>query len=394
MKQRKTIVLPCAYFCAWNGGVQLIKMCLNSLIYYDKKREFNYVLLIPDNNFLSVLKRFNYILKSFFFNILSGKIVIQEWPYHKGAKELRNFFSNKKSVKILGVDYRHEKYFINNIDVNFLSMSMSTAGKKIGYIFDFQHKYLKKFFSKNQRTDRDKFFKKIIKNNKLVIVNSHETKKDIYKYFKKIITKIVVLPFLPFLSFELRNLGTKIIKDDYFIICNQYWSHKNFETAIKAFRKFKYSKFKLIITGQLTNKNKQYYFSIKKLVEKNGLQNKVILFTNLEKNAQLSLIYNSKALIQPSLFEGGPGGFSVYEAISFNKPILVSDIKVNKEINYNKVFYFKANSYIDLSNKIEKIYKKKFKKISRNNLIEYSNKNKYLFGKFLFRLINNNYKKL
>ena len=66
------------------------------------------------------------------------------------------------------------------------------------------------------------------------------------------------------------------------------------------------------------------------------LQNKVILFTNLEKNAQLSLIYNSKALIQPSLFEGGPGGFSVYEAISFNKPILVSDIKVNKEIKISK----------------------------------------------------------
>ena len=144
----------------------------------------------------------------------------------------------------------------------------------------------------------------------------------------------------------------------------------------------------------MTNKNKQYYFSIKKLIERNGLQNKVILFSNLEKNAQLNLIYNSKALIQPSLFEGGPGGFSVYEAISFNKPILVSDIKVNKEINYNKVFYFKANSYIDLSKKIEKIYKKKFKKISRNNLIEYSNKNKYLFGKFLFRLINNNYQKI
>ena len=394
MKQRKTIVLPCAYFCAWNGGVKLIKMCLDSLIYYDKKREFNYVLLIPDNNFLSALKRFNYILKSFFFNIFSGKIAIQEWPYYKGAQELRNFFSNEKCVKILGVDYRHEKYFINNNDISFLSMSLSPKGKKIGYIFDFQHKYLKKFFSKSQRIDRDKFFKKIIKTNKLVIVNSHETKKDIFKYFKKTITKVVVLPFLPFLNFELKNLGKKIIKDDYFIICNQYWSHKNFETAIKAFKKFKYSRFKLIITGQLTNKNKQYYFSIKKLIERNGLQNKVILFSNLEKNAQLNLIYNSKALIQPSLFEGGPGGFSVYEAISFNKPILVSDIKVNKEINYNKVFYFKANSYIDLSKKIERIYKEKFKKISRNNLIKYSNKNKYLFGKFLFRLINNNYQKI
>jgi len=391
---KKRIIFPTAYFCSWNGGTKLIKMCIDSILYFDRKKSFEYIILVPDKNYISIVKRIYFIIKNFIKALFKFKINYIEWPYHNGAKEIRRSFSNRKNVKILGVDYRDEEKYTNNYDVNFLSIHLSSKGKKIGYIFDFQHKYLKKFFSKNQRIERDKFFKKIIKNNKLVVVNSHEAKKDIFKYFEKTTTKVVVLPFLPFLNFELKNLGTRIIKDDYFIICNQYWNHKNFETAINAFKKFKYSNFKLIITGQLTNKNKEYFLSLKKLVKKNDLQFKVILFSNLEKDAQLNLIYYSKALIQPSLFEGGPGGFSVYEAISFNKPILVSDIKVNKEINYNKVFYFKSNSYIDLSKKIEKIYKKKFKKISKNNLIKYSNKNKYLFGKFLYRLINDNYQKI
>ena len=45
-------------------------------------------------------------------------------------------------------------------------------------------------------------------------------------------------------------------------------------------------------------------------------------------------------MIQPSLYEGGPGGFSSYEAICFKK-ILLADIKINKEIKYENAFFQK-----------------------------------------------------
>ena len=38
MTQKHTIVFPGAYFCAWNGGVKLLKICLDSLLTYDKKK--------------------------------------------------------------------------------------------------------------------------------------------------------------------------------------------------------------------------------------------------------------------------------------------------------------------------------------------------------------------
>ena len=353
MLNKKKIIFPAAYFCSWNGGTKLIKMCLDSILYFDKKKNFEYVLLLPDKNILSNMKRISFVSKNIVKNILTLNFKYAEWPYHSNAKELRNFFSKRKNLKILGVDYRNEKKYLNDKkNINFLSMDLNSNKKKIGYIFDFQHKYLNNFFSNKQINDRDNFFKKIIENNNQIIVNSNQTKKDIFKFYNKIHAKVEVLPFLPFIDFDIKGIAKRIFKENYFVICNQFWSHKNFETAIISFKHLSKFNFKLVITGQLNSKNKKYYNEILNLIKKNQLQKNIILLNNLEKKVQLNLIKYCIALIQPSLFEGGPGGFSVYEAISLNKPVIVSNIKVNREINYNKVFYFKTGDHNDLKKKI------------------------------------------
>ena len=115
-------------------------------------------------------------------------------------------------------------------------MDINSNNQKIGYIFDFQHKYLNNLFSNNQIAYRDNFFKKIIENNNQIIVNSKQTKKDIFKFYNKVHTKVEVLPFLPFMDFDVGSIDKRIFKEDYFFICNQYWRHKNFETAIQALK--------------------------------------------------------------------------------------------------------------------------------------------------------------
>ena len=47
MKIKKNIIIPSAYFCSWNGGVKLVKTVTDSLIDYDKKNHFHYILLVP-----------------------------------------------------------------------------------------------------------------------------------------------------------------------------------------------------------------------------------------------------------------------------------------------------------------------------------------------------------
>ena len=50
---KKKIIFPAAYFCSWNGGTKLIKMCIESILYYDKQRKFDYIILVPDKNIIS-----------------------------------------------------------------------------------------------------------------------------------------------------------------------------------------------------------------------------------------------------------------------------------------------------------------------------------------------------
>jgi glycosyltransferase involved in cell wall biosynthesis len=57
-----------------------------------------------------------------------------------------------------------------------------------------------------------------------------------------------------------------------------------------------------------------------------------LLLGLLPKAEQLALLRGSLGLIQPTRFEGGPGGGSVREAMALGTRILISDIPVNREI--------------------------------------------------------------
>ena len=87
----------------------------------------------------------------------------------------------------------------------------------------------------------------------------------------------------------------------------------------------------------------------------------------------MALLKNSRALIQPSSFEGGPGAGAINEAISLDLPIIAFKIKIYKEIHYKKISYFNSNN--QLLSKLfyfEKIKKKKFNKEKQLKMINQS----------------------
>ena len=174
------------------------------------KKYFTYELLIPDNNVISFGKRLYNIIKFFFVGLAKGKIIIQDWKFHTSARELRKYFKGKKNLTIIGVDYVNERKFLDK-GINLLSMNLKYHKNKIGYLFDFQHKYLPQFFSYEQKKFRDILFKDILESNEHIIVNSKKTKKDILKFYKNIKAKIFVLPFAPYLDFNIDILEKKKI---------------------------------------------------------------------------------------------------------------------------------------------------------------------------------------
>jgi glycosyltransferase involved in cell wall biosynthesis len=65
------------------------------------------------------------------------------------------------------------------------------------------------------------------------------------------------------------------------------------------------------------------------------------------------LIKSSLGLIQPTLYEGGPGGGAAYNAASLGTPIIASDIPVNLELRATNLSFFQAGSSSSLAEKMD-----------------------------------------
>jgi glycosyltransferase involved in cell wall biosynthesis len=76
----------------------------------------------------------------------------------------------------------------------------------------------------------------------------------------------------------------------------------------------------------------------------------------------------ASALIQPTLFEGGPGGGSVYDAMAVGTRAIVSDIPVNREIRDSHVTFFPAGSAQELANAMREVVETKPDRITPEQL--------------------------
>ena len=94
------------------------------------------------------------------------------------------------------------------------------------------------------------------------------------------------------------------------------------------------------------------------------------------------------AVIQTTLFEGGPGGGSVWDAISLGIPVVLSDISTNKEVIYSRAHFFKAQDEYDLCQKMKEVVNKHYSPIPTNDLINQSKQNMQILGDSLANLFN------
>ena len=287
---------------------------------------------------------------------------------NKNIKDF-SFLKENKNIKF----FRDESEYYKLKPVLVLPNSTSTLNNKlIGYVYDLQHIEFPKNFNKKEILKRKINIKKILNENKVTLVNSKYTLNKI-KSLYKFKTKLVCIPFLPnLINYKKYSINIKKrfnIKNKFFLICNQFWKHKNYEFAFRVFELLsKRSNFQLVCTGTKYNRlsNKIYFNSLIKKYQSVIEEKKIMILGNVNKKEQISLIRKCEAVIQPTLYEGGPGGFSTYEAIYFKKKVFLSDIKINKEINNPYVKFFKKNKKKDLINLILN-KKEKNTKISKLN---------------------------
>lgn len=348
-------------FHLWPGGMEFLKYVLLG-IRDDEQLEYKLTLLIPASDSMYIrLKN----TARFLFRRGKGK----QLPVKSDA-EVVKWLTNSLQVPdyfIYKNKYQLCRYANDQFDILLPSFYPITQGLKIPliyYLYDFQHKYFEKNFSTAEIIARNKHFETLIKSSSALLVNARQVKSDILKFYGRT-EKIFTIPFVPITSQPLdysnaeyldvqQTLGLK--ESSYFIICNQFWRHKDHISAfdaIKALNDTASTAVKLVCTGRFPDPlNAAYCQELTDYISRNKLES-MILFTGfLSKEVQLILLERSVALIQPTQFEGGPGGFSVYEALGLNKRCIISDIPVNKEIENPLVSFFSVGNSSDLAHKL------------------------------------------
>ena len=399
MRNKTNIVISSGSYPS-EGMLTLIKYLSYSILETKNfNKKYNLKILIFNENLTLRLKK---IIYNFYLQIKN--IFNSNYRIHKFGISAEGFKKeNKRLVKYISTYQGEEDYRKYKIDV-LLPLQNKNHQEKfvgIGYIYDLQHIDIPSFFSKREIERRNQNFNDILNTFNFTITNSRFVKKKIIKAFSPFQSKIFALPFLPFQENdfffkEKDEIKKKYnIKDDFFIISNKFWKHKNHIVAFKAFEKLiKYKpNFCLVCTGETYDSRFPDHFKnlskkFRKLINKGYIK----ILNVIPKNDQINLIRCSLGLIQPTLYEGGPGGFSVYESISIGKKVIISDIPINKEIKKGNKVFFKANNSNDLYFKLKKIINNKNIDENRKKLIHQSKKNKILLGNFILKLIKKSMK--
>lgn len=265
---------------------------------------------------------------------------------------------------------------------------------RIGYIYDFQHKYYPDFFSKEVCEQRDREFGEQLSDNDYVIVNANEVKKDILKFYPNNRCKVIVLPFKPFQKVEVpANIDLKKydLPNKYYVICNQFWLHKSHITAFEALDALYESgttDIHIVCTGKMEDvRSENYIANLKEKVARMKCRENIHFLGYIPKNDQIGIMRNSIGLIQPTLFEGGPGGGATYNALGLGLPCLLSDIPVNREVvGYENVFFFEKENSKMLAELM--LAHQNDSHVEEKDINIKLSKNKKEYGEFLLNVIN------
>lgn len=230
----------------------------------------------------------------------------------------------------------------------------------VGYVPDLQHRCLPEYFTGGEIARRDHEIALLLSGTRSVIVNSAATRNDLQRFFPDAGARLFVLPFAPLLDDEFDNSGAAEvqraygIRGPYFLVSNQFWVHKDHRTALRAFKRLIDSSgradVELVCTGATDDYRARGHFA-RLLAELDALRlRERVRIPGLVPRADLlALMAGAVALVQPTLFEGGPGGGAVYDAVALGLRALVSDIPVNREIDADGIEFFTAGGAEELA---------------------------------------------
>lgn len=339
-------------FDEWLGGIDFVKAYMNALCKIE-----NYHLFVFVQKKTMVRHAKNFV--KFFLGRYDSKM-------KKPIKEFLEFSESIVGAKNVyyKVNRFEQQLRDNKIDIVF--PVLQNLGKDftipwLPYLFDFQHKYLPQFFTQQEQESRDKSFEALVTSAKACVVEANDVINDVKKFIPNATAKFFVMPYtaIPekeWLELDAIDISKYNLPTKYFLISNQFWVHKNHGVAFEALAEVVKTNpdVHIVCTGNTNDyRNPDYFPSLLKKIEELGIKGNVHILGYISKLEQIKIMCNSVGVIQPTLFEGNPGGGIAYNALAMDIPIILSDISVNKELNYEKADFFEAKNAKKLAAKMK-----------------------------------------
>jgi glycosyltransferase involved in cell wall biosynthesis len=388
-------------FTGWGGGVDFIRQFSHFISTADTENAIKKSLILPGDDWAHTTKNFLYPLRSIAQDLrsfgkarFSKRLIFSENYF----RETFDDFKNNYDLIYSGSTFKSQLNAIKKIspDVILPLFTPPPVGFDvpwIGYLYDFQHKYLPDLFVAEDIQSRDVSFSDMLTRANHIIVNSKSVSNDIKKFYPESAAKIYSIPFSPspqklWLDSDIDVRKKYKVNRPYFMISNQFWKHKDHITAFKAFARYLElgGRAMLICTGQtIDSRFPNYFFDLMCLLNDLKISNNVLILGHIPKIDQIYLMKKAIAVVQPTLFEGGPGGGASYDAISLGIPIIASNIPVNLEINCGDITFFSAGNEIELSDALIQRGLKKYD-IPKAQLWDEGNLRAKIAGKFILDL--------
>jgi glycosyltransferase involved in cell wall biosynthesis len=260
---------------------------------------------------------------------------------------------NGIGIRLFGRNAWLTKYFDKlNLDIIYPWLSydetVNCRAKKVCWIPDFQHHFLPEYFTDREKKKRDAQFSEIAQKANEIIFSS----KNALDHFQEIYPSSKAIKHVFNFSSEAANVNLMTREDvlskfgidgPYFMVCNQFWKHKNHKLVLEVLEKLiEFSdKFMVVFTGKQEDyRHPEYVKELFQFIEKSKIKNALFLGF-IDRVEQLSLMKYSEAIIQPSLFEGW--GTVIEDAKVLGVPVLASDIPIHQEQLGNQGYYFKKD---------------------------------------------------
>jgi glycosyltransferase involved in cell wall biosynthesis len=234
----------------------------------------------------------------------------------------------------------------------------------VGWIPDFQHIHYPDYFSVEDAAGRDSTFEMMATKAALTVLSSQDAYQDFVTFAPQLASKGRVVPFVslfPDAVYEddpLRVARAFHVQRPYVVVPNQWWRHKNHETAIRAAALLRDHGLDLhwIMTGALNEPralHHNYISDLLQLIASLDLSTTISILGVLPRAEQSNLMRGAMCIVQPSLFEGW--STVVEDAKSLGQRIAVSDIPVHREQNPPASTFFRPLFPEELAAAVERI---------------------------------------